>query len=565
MLSSWNLDTQRSLNRCGLAVVSLLVWACNAEGPVSPSSPPAPAPTSPAPRPATPNAPAGAKLTLSRPDVVFNSVAAPMRRDSTAVAITGATGNAVTELRATTRFAAGQPAGWLTAALDHSTLPATLTLTTGQTPLPPGEYTATVELKAIGAAAESVTVTRRVVAGAAIGLNASKICFTTTLGDTAHRDDVLVTSIDGSVIDGLTATIVYDAGQPTGWLSDSFNVTAAPARLWLKGSPGSLPSGTYTATVQVASPKAGNSPVPIRVTMTIKEGASTVHVAIRREGNFVGKARIHGFEPLGSSDIQCDMPEYPPGYNVCNATFTGGTGAIALFPDADYGEQLLRWEGCTDTSAGCVVEVTHPGSHITVTGVFGPKLSQRTLKVERKGPGTVLSDDRGIETNSCPATDPQPCASSGHYYELGTLVTLNAIPDGDATFVGWSGCPSPAGSSCDVSMTEDRSVVAQFASSPRSPTQRSLEVSMSGAYGTVSSGDGDINCLSTCRHDYELGTVVRLTAEPYTYGRFVQWVGCPTATGNVCEVLITESLEVVAEFVAIEPPSTLVSGKARSN
>src|SRR4029077_9933410 len=113
----------------------------------------------------------------------------------------GATDNAVTELRATTRFAAGQPAGWLTAALDHSTLPATLTLTTGQTPLAPGEYTATVELKAIGAAAESVTVTRRVVAGAAIGLNASKICFTTTLGDTAHRDDVLVTSIDGSVID----------------------------------------------------------------------------------------------------------------------------------------------------------------------------------------------------------------------------------------------------------------------------------------------------------------------------------------------------------------------------
>ncbi len=196
--------------------------------------------------------------------------------------------------------------------------------------MPAGDYIATVELKATGAAAESVTVTRRVVAGAAIGLNASKICFTTTLGDTTHRDDVRVTSIDGSVIDGLTATIVYDAGQPTGWLSDSFNVTTAPARLWLKGAPGTLPAGTYTATVLVASPKAGNSPVPIRVTMTINQGAGTLHVVIRREGNYVGKAKVYG--PDG---LQCFELGYPP-------HFTSATSLSGRQPGLDLARGRLR-------------------------------------------------------------------------------------------------------------------------------------------------------------------------------------------------------------------------------
>ncbi|MBP2646994.1 MAG: hypothetical protein H6Q77_618, partial [Gemmatimonadetes bacterium] len=427
MLSSMKVNAGRWLHRCGCAVLLASAWACDSDSPVSPSSSPTPpVPSSPAPRPATPSGPGSAKLTLSRPDVVFNAVAGATRLDSAAVSITATSANAVTELRAITRYADGQPNGWLTAALDHSTLPATLTLSARTTPLQPGEYAATVELKAPGAAAESVTVTTRVMSGPSIGLNAARICFTTTLGDTTHRDDVRVTSVDGSVISGLTRTIQHDAGQPTGWLSAEFDADVTPTRLRLLGQPAQLPVGSYTATVFVASPNAGNSPVPIRVTMTISpdptrfllikmvtvgsgtpgngrisapgidcllidgiqsgdcheryavgstvhvtaipatgnffyEGQfataagrsefdvvltenreivagfgpapSTLHVVIRREGNFVGKARTYG-----RNVIQCDMPEYPPGYNECSATYAGGTGAIALFSDADYGE-----------------------------------------------------------------------------------------------------------------------------------------------------------------------------------------------------------------------------------
>jgi hypothetical protein len=599
--------------------------------------------------------PAANKLVLSRPDIVFNTVAGGTLRDSAAIAVTATSGVALDDLRAVVRYEQGKPAGWLAVDLDHATLPATLSVRASSATMPAGEYTAIVELAAPGAAPESLSVTARAVSGPSIGLNAARICFTTTLGDTTHRDDVRVTSIDGSVISGLTRTIQHDAGQPTGWLSAEFDADVTPTRLRLLGQPAQLPVGTYTATVFVASPNAGNSPVPIRVTMTISpdptrfllikmvtvgsgtpgngrisapgidcllidgvqsgdcheryavgstvhvtaipatgnffyEGQfgaaagrsefdvvltenreivagfgpapSTLHVVIRREGNYVGKARTYG-----TYGIQCDMPEYPPGYNQCDATYAGGTGVIALFSDADYGEQLLRWEGCTQTNAGCVAEATQPGSIITVTAVFGPRPSQRTIQVEAKGPGAVLSDDMFINTRSCPASYPQPCASSGHYYELGTLfLRLNAVPDGDAIFLRWSGCPSPAGTSCDVPVTEDLSVVAEFASNPPSPTQRSLQVRMNGSFGTVSSDDGYINCLSLCRHNYELGTVVRLTARPYTpYFSFVRWVGCPSAAGAACEVPITESSEVVAEFVAVDQPPALKSGMSRSN
>ena len=564
MLSARNRYAQRWLHRCGLVVLPALVWGCNSDSPISPSSPPGPSvPASPAPRPPTPSGPGSAKLTLSRPDVVFNAAAGATPLDSATVSVT-ATSIAITELRAIPRYADGQPDGWLTAALDHSTLPATLTLTTGQTPLPPGEYAATVELKAAGAAPESVTVTRRVVTGAAIGLNAAKICFTTTLGDTTHRDDVRVTSVDGSVIDGLTATIVYDAGQPTGWLSDSFNVSAAPARLWLKGSPGSLPIGTYTATVNVASPKAGNSPVPIRVTMTVNEGPGMLHIVIRRTGNWVGKAKVYG--PDG---LQCFELGYPPEYqvHVCDKAFRSGS-QVKLSSEGDYGERFLRWEGpCTVTYGYCAVEMPTPSGDVTITAVFGPKPDERTLKLQVTGPGSIWSGDVQCSNLNC--------AYGGHYYPLGDIVRLDPLPDLGAKLVRWTGCPVASDTACFMTMTEDRVVGAEFAIDAGA---RTLEVGVleecdpgcvSPGAGSVSSADGGIiDCnrsTAPCRQSYPLGTVVHLTATGIPGTTFLGWTGCPSPTGMTCDVPMTEARTVVAAFTWDMPPPPAPAGNCWSN
>ena len=48
------------------------------------------------------------------------------------------------------------------------------------------------------------------------------------------------------------------------------------------------------------------------------------------------------------------------------------------------------------------------------------------------------------------------------YFEPGSTVTLTAHPGEGATFLGWTDCTAPSGTTCDMAMTENRHVVARF-------------------------------------------------------------------------------------------------------
>jgi len=62
--------------------------------------------------------------------------------------------------------------------------------------------------------------------------------------------------------------IAYGASQPTGWLGASLGSTSAPSTLTLTPVVGSLPAGTYTATVPITG-NAINSPQDIAVTFVV--------------------------------------------------------------------------------------------------------------------------------------------------------------------------------------------------------------------------------------------------------------------------------------------------------
>lgn len=104
---------------------------------------------------------------------------------------------------------------------------------------------------------------------------------------------VVITNGGGGTLGGLAVgAIGYGAGQPTGWLQASLNQSAAPATLTMLATTGALPAGTYTATVPITSPTAGNSPQTVTYTFTVGQSptialspASLVYTAQAGAGN----------------------------------------------------------------------------------------------------------------------------------------------------------------------------------------------------------------------------------------------------------------------------------------
>lgn len=464
MLSSMCFRAERWLHRCGGAVLLVSLVACADDNPVSPSASPVPSnPVTPSPKPAPPGAPGSVKLTLSRTDVVFNAMAGAALHDSAAVAVTAASGAALSELTAIVRYAEGKPAAWLAVELDQTTLPAKLNLRAKSPSLPPGEYTATVRLAAPGASPESLSVTAHVATGPGIGINAAKICFTPTFtGPDARPDAVGITSLDGSPIDGLTAAIIYDPGQPTGWLSTSFTAPSAPSRLWLSSQKGVTPPGTYHATVQVSSSAPGVAPVSIRVTLEVRplEHAtltlSLETVGLGGAGN--GRLTATGIDCVLTNGVQggdCEE-SYAPG-TVVHVTVLPSTGQVFYYVNG-----CLYPGPCSPTG----FDVTMSELNLSFTGGFGAPASTLNVSVRWEGPengGVAYVDGpyglRCEGSAGCSAVLPGgvgdfPLAAYGEY---------------GARFLRWEGpCTGPLGG-CTVHFdtpATTKNVTAVFHSAP---------------------------------------------------------------------------------------------------
>ena len=568
MLSSMKVNAERWCHRCGFAVLLASVWGCASDAPFSPTASPAPSiPTTPAPRSAPPGAPAATKLILSRPDVVFNAVTGGASRDTAAVLVTSTSGDLDSDLRAVIHYGQGRPDGWLVVEQDRAALPATLTVRATTAPLAPGEYTAIVQLTTPGAAADSVTVTARVVTGIAIGVSAAKICFGAEFGGVGPRQNeyVWVTSVDGSVIDGLTATIVYDAGQPTGWLTAPLDATTAPARLRLLPAVGTLPVGTYTATVQVASPKAGNSPVSVRVTLTIKEltpaQQSLLNVHVEWEGPQNGGLAT--------------LILYGGGGGYCGSSCTGylpsGVGDIQVSYDQDYGARFLRWTGaCTGEGAGaeCTVHFSTPGTTQEVTAVFGTMASTiSNIKLQGAGASGTVAFSSPV---TAPGGGPLTCrlvngVQAGRcegVIEAGVgTFTVTATPDPGSLFVWWVAGGLPGLRESPIQCAETiPSCTFTFATGGgsfdgvvtfASASSMLLEIAIEGS-GSVNwpyLGDRYTQiCPTSCKEYFEAGSTVRLTAYPGEGATFLGWTGCSAPSGSTCDMAMTENRHVVARF-----------------
>ena len=414
------------------------IVSCDADAPASPGTPSTP--DYPA-VPAAPAAPATAPLVFSDSNVVFNAMSGAAPAGPIVVTVSARPESRSRRRPSRPAITAGKaPAGSRRGSmrtprrrrsrsarrLHHS--PRASTRQPCRSPSP-------------GEAAQSVTVTARVVTAAAIGLSASKICFTTTEGGTIpHRDDVRITSVDGSVIDPLTVTVEYGEGQPTGWLNVLFRPRdrPEPAVAQVPSIRGSAAGDLYRNGARVLT-QCQHGPVSIAVTLTINPPIplpeSLLEVSIALGARPVWRDR---------NDQRERRPALPP--QPCTGHLqadVGSVGDITAIADADYGARFIRWEGaCTGNESTCTVNFPAPGTIKSLTGVFGPAPSNVNMLLRGEGASGTVTVTPVIAGAGGPLTCTivdgvaQPGCSGLLESGVGE-VTLTATPAAGSVFVGW--------------------------------------------------------------------------------------------------------------------------------
>jgi hypothetical protein len=185
---------------------------------------------------------------------------------------------------------------------------------------------------------------------------------------------------------------------------------------------------------------------------------------------------------------------------------------------------------------------TRVGSqYSSLTVGFAPPSPQYTLVVanEGTGEGSVTSIPSGI--------DCEPSCSQ--FFSEGTVVRLTATPETGSAFAYWSGGCSGTTETCDVNMTGNIEVAANFMPLETMTLYVNLENADDGKVTSVPPG---IDCEPTCSETFFVGTQIRLTAIPYAGWDFAYWSGGCTGTIDTCDVTMTGNIEVAANFVPVE-------------
>lgn len=142
---------------------------------------------------------------------------------------------------------------------------------------------------------------------------------------------------------------------------------------------------------------------------------------------------------------------------------TNNAVQLTLTANAAPGSTFQSWSGpCASISGNtCVVNLTETQAGLqSITANFSanpPTTATLTVTRAGNGEGKVTSSPAGINCgNSCEAD-----------FGLNSNVTLTAEPQGQSTFLGWTGACTGADATCVVTMDQARTVSANFTQSAR--------------------------------------------------------------------------------------------------
>jgi hypothetical protein len=128
----------------------------------------------------------------------------------------------------------------------------------------------------------------------------------------------------------------------------------------------------------------------------------------------------------------------------CSATVAAGTN-VTLTASPSSGTVFGGWGGaCNGTQLTCTVNVNEV---LNVTATFTPVF---TLQVKTNGTGSVTGPQIDCG-RTCSAT-----------FTGGTIVTLSATPGAGKSFINWTGACSGTAPTCDVTISSNTTVQANF-------------------------------------------------------------------------------------------------------
>lgn len=196
---------------------------------------------------------------------------------------------------------------------------------------------------------------------------------------------------------------------------------------------------------------------------------------------------------------------------------------VSIFADPCPGWEFCGWTGDVANPSSPTTTVTM-SSDKTVTANFCEVFYTLTMQVD--GCGTTVP------------------SLGDHIYGSGTVVDISAVPCPDWVFASWTGdVANPNSPTTTVTMDSDKTVTANFAP----PVTLTMQVN---GCGTTAPSVGT--------HDYGVGTVVPVSADPCPGWEFVNWTG-PVANPSSPTTTVTMNADktVTAHFSAITPTLTM--------
>jgi hypothetical protein len=282
--------------------------------------------------------------------------------------------------------------------------------------------------------------------------------------------EVRITSSAGNPVDSLSATVTHGPGQPTGWLTASFDQATTPAVLSLHVTMDTLPAGAWWADITVSAPGVGE-PRVIRVHLTV-EPADVSQINLQ-----LGGYTLFDYDPGSGTITGAGAACRVPADGVCVRSLPiGTTFTLTATPDPD--SFILYWQlrpfTPGDIPLPCEYE-TVTCDQVAVAGgwdvyaFFMLKGWHFGLTVEganANGWVEVRSYYFGGPPDNCQLVNGVQQGQCGGYQSYGTRdIIMLPHPAPGSVFTGWSGDCVVTGEECRLLPIPDgfRAATATFA------------------------------------------------------------------------------------------------------